>query len=394
MRIAFYAPFKPLNHPQPSGDMIIGNELRQYLMDRGHAVSIASGLRCRWIYWKPWLLPLLVRDRRRVQRRYHSGNTDIWFTFHSYYKGPDMLGPFLCRRAQIPYVMFQGIYATKYRKSWKTWPGFMLNRHALQTACHVFTNKHGDYLNLRRLLPQKRLSYIIPGIEPEDFRFDAFARESLRKRWQVDDNPVLVAAAMFRPDVKTQSLAWLIETCGELFRTRRRFYLVIAGDGSEKAHLMRLADVHLPGRVRFVGKIARDEMHRFYSAGDLFTYPGINESLGMAFLESQSCGLPVVAFDNAGIPEVVRDRQTGFLVPMFARRPYMEAIDLLLTDTHRRRQMGRAASVRIRQLHDLKQNYRRIDQVIRCIGEGQRKPRGTGGGYGPADHIGYRNETR
>ena len=187
MRIAFYAPFKPLDHPQPSGDIVIGNGIRQYLIDSGHSVRIASVLRCRWIYWKPWLLPLLIRDRRRLLRRHHSGNTDIWFTFHSYYKGSDLLGPFFCRRAHIPYVMFQGIYATKYSRRLKTWPGFVLNRQALKTAHHVFTNKRGDYVNLKRLLPEERISYITPGIAPNDFRFSATARESLRQRlWHAE----------------------------------------------------------------------------------------------------------------------------------------------------------------------------------------------------------------
>ena len=364
MRIAFYAPFKPLNHPLPSGDLVIGNGLLQYLKNKGHEVQIASLLRCRWIFWKPWLLPLLLRDRRRVLRRHHRGNTDIWLTFHSYYKGPDMLGPHYSRQARMPYVIFQGSYATKYRKRWKTWSGFVLNTHALQAAQHVFTNKRGDFVNLNRLLPENRFSYIRPGIEPKDFEFDASARTELREHWQVGDEPVLVSAAMFRADVKTQSLIWLIKTCGELFTAGRRFFLVIAGDGKEKTRLENTAREHLPGRVRFVGRIQRLGMYRFYSAGDVFAYPGINESLGMAFLEAQSCGLPVVAFDNAGVPEVVKNRQTGFLPPMYSRRSFMEAIDVLLRDAEQRRQMGRAASRYIRQSHDLNKNYGRIDEVI------------------------------
>ena len=368
MRIAFYAPFKPLNHPLPSGDLVIGNGLLQYLKNKGHSVRIASSLRCRWIYWKPWMLPLLLRERRRVLRRHHRGNTDIWLTFHSYYKGPDMLGPYCSRQARLPYVIFQGSYATKYRKNWKTWAGFMLNTHALQTAQHVFTNKRGDFVNLKRLLPEKRFSYIKPGIEPENFKFDATARNTLREDWQVGEEPVLVAAAMFRPDVKTQSLIWLIKTCGELFSSGQRFHLVIAGDGKEKPRLESVAQQHLPGRVRFVGKIPRREMYRFYSAGDVFTYPGINESLGMAFLEAQSCELPVVAFDNSGVPEVVEDQQTGFLLPMYSRRLFMEAVDVLIRDAERRRQMGHAASAHVRQRHNLNQNYGYINDVINRIG--------------------------
>ena len=54
VRICFYMPFKPLGHLHPSGDLIIGTELFQFLQRRGHDVRLVSRLRTRWIYWKPW----------------------------------------------------------------------------------------------------------------------------------------------------------------------------------------------------------------------------------------------------------------------------------------------------------------------------------------------------
>src|SRR4030042_4534039 len=98
-------------------------------------------------------------------------------------------------------------------------------------------------------------------------------------------------------------------------------------------------------------------MVRFYNAGDIFAFPGIRESLGMVYLEAQSCGLPVVAFANGGIPEVVRDQETGFLVPLFAFEPYLQALDTLLSDKGLRRKMGQAGQSYVRKAHDLDQNY-------------------------------------
>ena len=56
VRIAFYMPFKPLDHPHPSGDLVIGTELFQFLRERGHDIRPVSRLRSRWIYWNA-LLP-------------------------------------------------------------------------------------------------------------------------------------------------------------------------------------------------------------------------------------------------------------------------------------------------------------------------------------------------
>ncbi len=364
INISFFAPFKPLDHPDPSGDWVIGNGVYHFIAQRGHGLWTASRARARWVYLKPWQWPYWLKEKRRIVRRLARRPVDLWMTYHSYYKAPDVLGPMVSRESKIPYVLFQGIYATKRRRSLRTLPGFLLNRRALTAATHVFTNKRGDHDNLKRIVPAHRLTYLPPGIYPEEFYFDESARAELRTRWQVGTDPVVLSAAMFRSDVKTKGLLWLIRTCGELYRGGRRFFLVIAGEGREKKRIQALAREQLPGRVIFLGKVPRNDMFRFYSAGDVFAFPGIRESLGMVYLEAQSCGLPIVAFENGGIPEVVRSGQTGFLVPMYSTSAFARAIEGLLSDNDLRRAMGQAAARYVRKHHDLNRNYRQMETVL------------------------------
>jgi glycosyltransferase involved in cell wall biosynthesis len=108
-------------------------------------------------------------------------------------------------------------------------------------------------------------------------------------------------------------------------------------------------------------------MYRYYSACDLFVFPGIRESLGLVFLEAQSCGLPVVAFDNAGVPEAVKDGITGLLVPAFDAKAFEEAIARLLKDSQLRHKMSRAAQSYVRQKHDLDRNYRQMERTLQSI---------------------------
>lgn len=367
MKICFYAPFKPLGHAHPSGDLVTATGIFDYLVEQDHQVMSASALRCRWLYWKPWLWPRLLWERRQVTQKFSSGPADLWFTYHSYYKAPDLLGPYVSRKMKIPYVIFQGIYATKRRRKFKTRPGFYLNRSALLAADHVFTNKKVDLLNLKRLLPDDRVSYVAPGLNPDEFIFDADARAELRRQWCANGEPVIFSAAMFRPDVKTEGLKWVIRACGELYRQGRQVQLVIAGDGKERKTLQSLAAEQIPGRFRFVGKIPRQELYRFYSAADVFVFPGIAESLGMVFLEAQACGLPVVAFDNAGVPEAVQDRKTGFLVPAHEMAPFVDAVKSLLSDRELRRQMGQTAKSYVRATHNLNLNYQELARVLENI---------------------------
>jgi len=364
MRIFFYAPFKPLGHPHPSGDLMIATGLHDYFVKRGHQVLPVSSLRSRWIFWKPWLWPQVLSERRRAVRRIIHIRPDLWLTYHTYYKSPDLLGPAVCQVTELPYVIFQGIYSTKRKRDMRTLPGYILNKKALCASGHLFTNRREDMTNLERVLPRNRLTYLTPGIFPKDFPFDAKARVEFRRSWNVRNEPVILAAAMFRPGVKTRGLAWVIRACGKLFRLGRQFQLVIVGDGKEKVRLQRLAAENLPGKVRFMGRVPRNEMYRIYSACDVFAFPGIRESLGMVFLEAQSCGLPVVAFANGGIPEVVKDHTTGFLVPPFALDPFVRAVEGLLADENLRHKMGQAARSYVRENHDLNRNYRKMEKVL------------------------------
>jgi glycosyltransferase involved in cell wall biosynthesis len=372
LNIIFYAPFKPLGHDQPSGDLVIGTGLFDYLAARGHRLRVATALRTRWIFWKPWLMPRVLAERRRLLRRLSADAPDLWLTYHAYYKGPDVIGPYVTARTGVPYVIFQGAYATKRRRDLKTLPGYLLNRRALRTARHVFVNKQVDFINLKRLLPPERVTYALPGIFPQDFRFSETARRDLRRRWRVNDTPVVLTAAMFRPGVKFQGLVGVMRACGRLMRNGLEIRLVVVGDGRQKMALTHLAQTELPGKVLFAGKVPRTEMYRYYSAGDLFVFPGIGESLGMVFLEAQSCGLPVVAVANAGVPEVVEDGKTGLLAPLDDPDAFLRAVEDLLVDAGRRRTMGRAAQAYIRRRHDLSKNYAGVERVLsRIAGSGR-----------------------
>ena len=367
MDIFFYAPFKPLNHPHPSGDLVTARGIVDFLVQRGHQVFPVSNLRCRWIYWKPWIWVKLIWERRQILQKMSGTSPDLWFTYHSYYKAPDLLGPGISQKLNIPYVIFQGIYSTKRRRQWTAEPGFYLNKNSLCAANHVFSNKLVDLLNLKRLLPENRITYVAPGIFPGEFSFDENARERLRRNWNVKDDPVIFSAAMFRRDVKTEGLTWVIRACGELYRQGQNFRLVIAGDGREKEKLRQMADEHLADRVLFLGKVPRKDMYGYYSAADVFVFPGIRESLGMVYLEAQSCGLPVVAFNNAGVPEAVQDGKTGILVPMYDLESFVDAVKRLMVDKRLRRRMGSAAKTYVRHFHDLNKNYQQLELSLNAI---------------------------
>ncbi|WP_243360518.1 glycosyltransferase family 4 protein [Fundidesulfovibrio terrae] len=360
MKIAFYAPFKPLDHPRPSGDLTTALGLTRYLSRHGHEIAVASRLRARELASRPLLWPLAAFEALRAGM----GRADVWLTHHAYYKSPDVIGPWASRRMGIPYAVFQGIYSTKRRKTPATRLGFELNKRSLLAADVVFSNRRLDMENLRRLLPEERLCYVAPGIDPGAFTRDAQAGAALRASWGAASRPVIASVAMFRDDVKSQGLRYLISRLGGL---ERDFLLVLGGDGETRAELTALAREHLPGRALFLGQLPREELRAVYSAADLFAFPGIRESLGMVYLEAQAAGLPVVAFDNGGIPEVTRPGETALLTPPFDDAAFTGAVESLLDDADRRAAMGRAAAAYVREHHDAARNFSVVEERLLAL---------------------------
>ena len=364
MRIAFYAPFKPLNHPNPSGDLMIGQGIFSFLEQQGHQLKIVSTLRSRWIFLKPLQLLRVLIERQRVQVSLRKEPVDLWLTYHCYYKAPDILGSAVCHRLNLPYVIIQPSYGTRVSRNWKTRPGFYLNRKALLAADMLITDRSRDLHNLQRIIPPEQISRIQPGINPQLFSFDEKSRQSLRKSWKTEGRVVILAAAMFRSDVKTRSLQHLLKACVQLHQDGSNFQLVIVGDGSEKESLQRMAEPLPQKNVLFTGQVAREYMYRYYSAADIFGFPGINESLGMVFLEAQSCGLPVVAYDNGGIGEVVVHNKTGLLTPLEDSTAYGQALAELINNPEKRKKMRRDAAAYIRSKHDININYQQLEDVL------------------------------
>ncbi len=303
LKIAFFCPNKPLSHPHPSGDLTIARDLHNALNHLGHECREIVACRTRW-FWKStrgWsqALPGLFEAYRKAREF----EPDLWLTYHSYYKSPDIMGPFISQLRHIPYVIFQPMYSTRRRKASATRVGFTLNRMALKAASHTFTNNLNDLEALRRILRSESITYLPSGIVPEDFQRDEAAGKMIRKRFAIPDTAtVIMTAARFRPGVKCESLAYLFRSLALLKTSPHEFSLLVVGDGPGEKHLRALAEELLPGRTIFTGPFARRDMVQCYSAADLFAFPGIGESLGMVYLEAQACGLPVVALDSPGFP--------------------------------------------------------------------------------------------
>ena len=125
--------------------------------------------------------------------------------------------------------------------------------------------------------------------------------------------------------------------------------LLVAGTGGRESYLRGLAaELEITQQVRFLGAVAHEELPALYASADAFVLPSRFDSFGLVLLEAMACGTPVIGTDVGGIPTVIEDGTTGFLV---SRSPTALAARLAaLEDATLRTEMGRAARARAEEL--------------------------------------------
>jgi glycosyltransferase involved in cell wall biosynthesis len=122
---------------------------------------------------------------------------------------------------------------------------------------------------------------------------------------------------------------------------------VIAGEGELRPSLERqIKEHHLEKHVLLAG--FRPDVLSLHKAFDIFVMSSVTEGLGTSLLDAMACGKPIVATTAGGIPEVVVDGETGFLVRPRDHEAMGSAIVKLLKDATLRERMGAAGLIRAR----------------------------------------------
>lgn len=126
---------------------------------------------------------------------------------------------------------------------------------------------------------------------------------------------------------------------------------LLVGDGPARPEIEALM-APFGERVRFAGAVPHGELPSLYASADLYLWPAINEAYGMAFLEAQAAGLPVVAGRTGGVPAVVADGISGLLTPIGDAAAFAAAVKRLLQAPDERTRLGVAAAARVAAHHD------------------------------------------
>jgi glycosyltransferase involved in cell wall biosynthesis len=304
---------KAPDHPTPSGDRHIARLTLRALARAGFEATCVSRLRTLEMTGGPEAQTCLRAEAgaetTRLIDELTAAPPALWFTYHCYYKAPDLIGPAIADALGIPYVISEASVSPKRRDG--PWAGFAaLSDTAIAHAGRLFWTTARDRPALEAAGHGPKMIHLPAFLDPGSVVEPRPAGHPLR----------LLTVAMMRLGDKLESYRRLAAALAHLPGDWR---LTVIGHGAARDTVLALL-TPFAERLSHIGDIddpAAIRLH--YEAADLMVWPGVNEGVGMVWLEAQAAGLPVVAEDGPAARALIGG---GNLPPPDDPRAFAEAI--------------------------------------------------------------------
>lgn len=229
----------------------------------------------------------------------------------------------------------------------------------------VFKNAHAillsNYLypDVEKYFTADRVHYCPNGIPDID------RREKTKEKRLKEKVELLFLSNL----IESKGVFVLLEAC-EILKQKGLSYhcTYVGGEGDVNAQQLqeKVKELGLAEHVCYVGKKYGEEKEKVFSKADIFTFPTYyhNETFGLVNLEAMQFCLPIVSTFEGGIPEVVEDGITGFLVPQQNAKALAEKLEILILNPALRQQMGEAGRLKYEQEFTLNKFEERLKGIL------------------------------
>lgn len=191
----------------------------------------------------------------------------------------------------------------------------------------------------------QRLRVVHPGTDPTHFR-PGVDPAPVRERFGLPDGGTRWIVTVARLQ-RHKGMDTVIQALPAILARVPDVRYAVAGAGPDRERLEKLTHkLGLADRVRFLGGVTDEDLPGLYNLASVYVGASRRserlgvEGFGISLVEASACGLPVVAGDSGGIPDAVRDGETGFLVPPEEPAAFADAICRVLADPAAAKRMG------------------------------------------------------
>ncbi|MBI5788221.1 MAG: glycosyltransferase family 4 protein [Candidatus Schekmanbacteria bacterium] len=244
--------------------------------------------------------------------------------------------------------------------------GGINNRFVYTGLCNTIVAVSQDikqHMILNKGIPADKIQVIYSGIDTKRFQLAAKPL-SLRAEWGVKPDEKLIGIVAVLRNKKGHR--FLIRAAAAILNRHPKTKFVFVGSGPKEQEIKEeIAQKKLDRYFILAGK--RDDIPEVLNSLDVFVLPSQMEALGQAIIEAMAAGLPVVASRVGGIPELVREGETGFLVPPEDSNALAGAIIKLLNQPQTARQMGLAGQKTVQENFDYHQMIGNTERLYRSL---------------------------
>ncbi len=295
-----------------------------------------------------WKLARLLRKRRPDVLHMHAPHAHMLGTLASTF------APAVCR------VVSRRVEFSIYRRLAL---GLNLIKYKYGVDRYIAVSEAVRSVLVRDGIAADRISVVRSGIDLNAFaEQDGGETRQIRRELDVpDDVPIIASIGSLEP-LKGYDVLLLAAT--RVLRQRRVVFVLIGSGRAEASLRETTLRLGIEGRVKFAG-FQRDVLS-FLRASDLYVQPSLKEGLGTSILDALCAGIPVIATDVGGIPEVVENRRHGILVPPSSAEALAKAILALLEDPELAAQLSAAGRARILERFSVD---RMVDRTIEVYAE-------------------------
>jgi sugar transferase (PEP-CTERM/EpsH1 system associated) len=247
------------------------------------------------------------------------------------------------------------------RRSW-------FRRIAFEMADRVFSvsSQLRETLAKRTGFPARKIGVIHNGVQTQRFRPDGEARRQVRGELGIGAEEFCIGAVGRLNRIKDYPT--LLRAADIFGASCASWRLLIAGDGAEHAALQELvaSSPRLSGRVQFLGALGR--IPDFLNALDVYALPSLCEGISNSLLEAMASGLPVVATDVGGNPEVVENGESGLLFPVGDIQALAGRLLRLQSKMELRQRIGQRAVQRVQEQFSLDAMVGKYEEMYTHLG--------------------------
>jgi glycosyltransferase involved in cell wall biosynthesis len=261
---------------------------------------------------------------------------------HTHTSKAGLLGRFAAKFAGSPLVVHtpHGHVFFGYFNPLKTKIFILFEKLANRMTDKIVALTHrekADYISYRTC-PEEKITVIHSGVELNKFQEYTLAEKTkLKKEVGLPEDSFVVGTAGRLVPVKGPE--FLIKASQIIIPAHPNTYFLFAGDGPLKEDLQQKAnEAGEEKNIVFLGW--RDDIEHILSIFDVFCLPSLNEGMGRVLVEAMALGIPIVASDVGGIPDLVTHGKNGFLVPPKNPEELAKHIQILIEDEEKRKKMG------------------------------------------------------